>query len=272
MILCPYVMQPLHSHHMPVKPSMRGSTTIPSPVQIRPANSADSVVTRRNLGTLQDTQWHTLLKNAKRETDGSFPMIEGEKSVGRHTAETITNLANVVKLWEQTQEEKEAAVTVLSKDSGDEKMTSPGRVQVELAHWYNNEPVDADVIIIIVFAITLGITFGVGGLLAFHTYLLGKNLTTLEFYLESTKRREIAYKPYDPADAQQYREYLLHASSPRRSEYDFGSFEKNYKQVFGEGPWYISILPFKRQAPKLARPIRVWEGDSVNVTGSPFQI
>jgi hypothetical protein len=277
MILFPYVMQPLHSHHKSVTPSMRGSTTIQPPeLQLRPRNSEE--VIKRNLNIQEDTEWHTLLKKAKKETDASWGQTEGEKSVGRQTGETITNLANVVKLWsEQSKEKKEekdanAAATVNNNSNGSVKITSQGRLQQELWHWYYSEPVDADVIIIIVFAVTLGITFGVGGLLAFHTYLLSKNLTTLEFYLESTKRREIAYKPYDPADAQQYRDYLLHASSPRRTEYDFGSFEKNYKQVFGDGPWYISILPFKRQAPKLARPIRVWEGDSVNLTGSPFQI
>lgn len=111
---------------------------------------------------------------------------------------------------------------------------------------------DVAPVITLVFAIALGISLGVGSLLAFHTYLLSKNMSTLEFYRNHFERgdgRSGTGRHMTPQDL--YRGMLRGRGLSH--PYDQGSFKRNFEEVFGRDlPWYVAVLPLARPAPPMS--------------------
>ena len=114
-------------------------------------------------------------------------------------------------------------------------------------------------VITFVFAVALGISLGVGALAAFHTYLIGRNMTTLEFYSLYMNQNAKKKRGAPPMNAQQQFFDML-SSKGLAHEYDQGSFKRNFQQVFGKDlPWYIAILPMKRSPPPLTNAVVDYE-------------
>lgn len=88
-----------------------------------------------------------------------------------------------------------------------------------------------DSLIMACFAICLGIFLSVGGLCSFHLWLVCNNLTTIELFMKNA-----------------------HVSGPLakwHNPFDMGSKLANFKTVFGTGPVFLSLLPVRRQPPRL---------------------
>jgi len=83
----------------------------------------------------------------------------------------------------------------------------------------------------VLWCVCLGLVLSVGGLCCFHLYLISHNLTTLELF---------AWFGISKAEALVW-----------RNPYDTGSRLRNFRAVFGDGPWYVVLLPSLRKPPLL---------------------
>ena len=88
---------------------------------------------------------------------------------------------------------------------------------------------------VIVFAICFAVILSVGILGGFHFYLILKNMTTLEFFIHMRNS----------------------PGSKWQNPYNTGTRMGNYRAVFGNVPWYLSLLPSFRKPP----PIKVLSYD-----------
>ena len=116
--------------------------------------------------------------------------------------------------------------------------------------------VETSGIITFVFAIAVGIAFGVGALLGFHTYLISQNMTTLECYSRNPWSKKLSMGVPVPLEITS-EDYIRQAVYKRglTHNYDQGSFTANFQEVFGQDlSWYFALLPFKRRPPPMGPP------------------
>ena len=119
--------------------------------------------------------------------------------------------------------------------------------------------VETSGVITFVFAVAMGIAFGVGALLGLHTYLISQNMTTLEYYAMTSWKKRLALSGMAGGLSPEItrEEYVRQAVYKRglTHTYDQGTFLANFQEVFGKDlPWYLALLPRKRRPPPMGPP------------------
>jgi hypothetical protein len=97
---------------------------------------------------------------------------------------------------------------------------------------------DMELVLTGLWFMAISVCVALGSLLSYHYYLVSAGLTTLEHFNAVEYNRLAAATPGAPAF---------------RSPYDFGPAE-NFKQVFGDLPWYLAVLPSTRAPPEQRYP------------------
>ena len=96
---------------------------------------------------------------------------------------------------------------------------------------------DTQSLLFIIFIICIGANISVGVLLLFHLYLISTAQTTIEFHGKLTLA---------PSSSNKKRGSNRGSST---NPFDAGSISDNFKQVFGNYPWYLALMPSVRDPP-----------------------